>query len=102
MRFDTHPAPAPASGYVNGCIRRYPRALFSVPVTLRHLTPGGIGTSCGISLDIGESGFGALVKGALRWGKQWRSTFNCQSGRSVPSPLSATPAERARDSSFWG
>jgi PilZ domain-containing protein len=48
--------------------RRYPRALFSVPVTLHHLIAGGVRTSHGISLDISEAGIGALVAGRLSVG----------------------------------
>jgi len=49
--------------------QRYPRALFSVPVTLRHLDTGGIRSSGGISLDISEGGLGAMVRGGLRAGE---------------------------------
>jgi PilZ domain-containing protein len=49
--------------------QRYPRALFSVPVTLRHLEVGGIRASGGITLDISEGGLGAIVRGGLRAGE---------------------------------
>lgn len=49
--------------------QRYPRALFSVPVTLRRLEVGGIRSSGGISLDISEGGLGAIVRGGLRSGE---------------------------------
>ncbi|MGA2743969.1 MAG: PilZ domain-containing protein [Candidatus Sulfotelmatobacter sp.] len=49
--------------------QRYPRALFSVPVRLRHLEVGGIRSSSGISLDISEGGLGAMVRGGLRAGE---------------------------------
>jgi hypothetical protein len=49
--------------------QRYPRALFSVPMTLRHLGSGGIQSSPGISLDISEGGLGAIVHGGLRVGE---------------------------------
>ena len=49
--------------------RRHPRALFTVPLTFRHLTGGGVHTSHGISLDISEGGIGALVQGTLRVGE---------------------------------
>lgn len=48
--------------------RRYPRALFSVPVTLHHLTPGSRPTR-GITLSIAEGGMGALVQGSLSVGE---------------------------------
>lgn len=53
----------------NECIRRYPRAIFSVPLTLHHLMAGGVGTSHGISLDVSEGGMGALVQGRLSVGE---------------------------------
>jgi c-di-GMP-binding flagellar brake protein YcgR len=49
--------------------REYPRALFSVPLKLRHLTPGGPLAAHGISLDISEGGLGAIVEGNLRIGE---------------------------------
>ena len=49
--------------------RRYPRALFSVPLTVHHLAAGGVRTSHGISLDISEGGLGALVQGSLQVGE---------------------------------
>jgi c-di-GMP-binding flagellar brake protein YcgR len=50
-------------------LQRFPRALFSVPVTLRYLTLGGIRSSPGVSLDISEGGLGAIVQGGLRMGE---------------------------------
>jgi c-di-GMP-binding flagellar brake protein YcgR len=50
-------------------IQRYPRTPFSVPLTIRHLQPGGIQTTRGISLDISEGGLGALVEGRLHVGE---------------------------------
>lgn len=67
MRPDTH-AP-PAMTYGRECLRRHARALFSVPITLHHLMPGGVRTSRGVSLDISEAGLGALVEGDLRVGE---------------------------------
>jgi hypothetical protein len=49
--------------------QRYSRALFSVPLRLRHLEVGGIRSSGGISLDISEGGLGAMVRGGLRAGE---------------------------------
>ena len=48
--------------------RRHARMLFSVPVHLRHLIEGGIRSRHGISLDISESGLGALIEGGLQVG----------------------------------
>lgn len=42
--------------------RIHPRVLFSVPVKLHHLAPGGISTSRGITLDLSEGGLGALIQ----------------------------------------
>jgi hypothetical protein len=49
--------------------RQHPRAPFSVPITLHHLSMGGIRSTRGISLDIGEGGLGALTEGALHVGE---------------------------------
>ena len=53
----------------NEGVRRCSRTLFSVPIRLRHLIPGGISTRRGITLDISEGGLGALVQGDLRLGE---------------------------------
>jgi hypothetical protein len=50
-------------------VRRHARALFSVPITLHHLTGGGVRTTRGITLDISECGLGALVQGNLHVGE---------------------------------
>jgi hypothetical protein len=49
-------------------LRRHPRTLFSVPLTLRHLCRGGVRASRGISLDLGEGGLGAIVQGTVHVG----------------------------------
>lgn len=49
-------------------VRRYPRLLYSIPFTLHHLAAGGVRSSRGISLDISESGLGALVESRLQIG----------------------------------
>lgn len=53
--------------------QRYPRLLFSIPITLHHLMTGGIRSSHGVSLDISEGGLGALVEAKLR---SWRYDRN--------------------------
>lgn len=63
MLADTHRVTRP-TGAEEG-VQRHPRALFSVPMTLRHLITGGVRTSHGITLDLSESGIGALVEGSL-------------------------------------
>jgi hypothetical protein len=49
--------------------RRHPRMLFSVPLTLRHLTAGEMQTSPGVTLDLSEGGIGAMVQASLRVGE---------------------------------
>lgn len=49
-------------------VQRHRRVLFSIPITLRHLEHGGVRASRGISLDLSESGIGALVEGGLQVG----------------------------------
>ena len=66
MRFDTRALPG--STYSNG-VRRHPRTLFSVPITVHYLDAGGVRTSHGISLDISEGGMGALVQTTLQIGE---------------------------------
>lgn len=51
------------------CQRRYPRAVFSVPISIRRLMPGGVRLTHGISLDISEGGMGALVQNKLMPGE---------------------------------
>jgi hypothetical protein len=65
----THMPARPAATFPAKSPRRHPRALFSVPVTLHHLTPGGVQTSRGITLDISQAGLGAMVQGDLRLGE---------------------------------
>lgn len=55
--------PLSVSVTAHSVARRYPRALFSVPITLHQLISGGIHASHGLSLDLSEGGFGAIVKG---------------------------------------
>jgi len=67
MRFEM--PSSPGSTYPNGAIRRYPRALFSVPISVYHLDVGGVRCSHGISLDISEGGLAALVQSGLEVGE---------------------------------
>jgi hypothetical protein len=52
----------------NASLRRHARTLFTVPIILHHLSPGGVRTTRGISLDLGEGGLGAIVQGEVRVG----------------------------------
>lgn len=66
MQLHSYPKTVP---WANGCVRRYPRMPFSVPITFHHLKAGMTWTSSGMSLDLSEGGFGALVNGKLRTGE---------------------------------
>jgi PilZ domain-containing protein len=66
MRLENQPSPAGA--YSNG-VRRHPRTMFSVPITLDRVCEGGARSARGISLDISEGGLGALVQTSLRVGE---------------------------------
>lgn len=57
-------------------VRQYPRIPFSVPLTLRHLSTGGIQTTHGISLDISEGGLGAVVQGHVAVGEMFGIDFH--------------------------
>jgi len=45
--------------------RQHQRVLYSVPIRLHYLMPGGVRTSRGVSLDISVGGIGALVSSDL-------------------------------------
>ncbi len=45
--------------------RHYPRILFSTPITLRRCCRGGVKSTHGISLDLGEGGLGAIMQGEV-------------------------------------
>jgi c-di-GMP-binding flagellar brake protein YcgR len=62
--FSSVPSPAP-----DRSIRRYPRSIFTAPLTLRHLGAGGVHKLRGITLDVSEGGMGALVQGNLQTGE---------------------------------
>jgi c-di-GMP-binding flagellar brake protein YcgR len=57
-----------AKGSADRGERRCPRAVFSVPIHVRMLMPGGVRTTRGVSLDISEGGLGALVQSDLKPG----------------------------------
>lgn len=69
-----------SSGIAEKPFRRHARMLFSVPVQLRHLMPGGIRSRHGISLDISEGGFGALIEGGLQVGDTVQIDMNLPKG----------------------
>jgi hypothetical protein len=70
--------PRPSAAYPNGFVRHHHRGLFTAPIALRHLLPGGIRTSRGICLDLGEGGMGVLVKGQLSMGATVEIDFQLQ------------------------
>src|SRR6266568_6927693 len=55
--------------------RGHPRAMFSVPLTLRHVANEGFGAVRGISLDISQGGLGAMVQGNLQIGEAVQIDF---------------------------
>jgi hypothetical protein len=67
MQLNSQPQPVPAAK--SGVARKYPRYPFSVPVTLRHLLPGGFQTTRGMSVDISEGGISAIVQAMLQIGE---------------------------------
>ena len=96
--------------------QRHPRTLFSVPVMLHHLVPGGVRFTHGITLDISEGGLGALVENGLRAGETVSLEFDLpdyymkavaivrhsSSARSGFEFQSLTPEERQRIASLVG
>jgi hypothetical protein len=96
--------------------RRYARTLFSVPITVRQLSRGGVRTSHGISLDLGPGGIGAIVQGDvqvgdtvaidLRLAEQPLTTVaivrNTSSVRSGFEFVGLTPEERLQFASLVG
>jgi hypothetical protein len=60
--------------------RQHPRAFFSVPIRLRHLSGGGVRTTRGISLDLGVGGLGAMVHGEVQVGDTVSIDFELSQG----------------------
>lgn len=56
------------SRYFATGVQRHKRILFSGPLTMRYLIVGGIRSSRGVTLDISESGLGALIAVPLEVG----------------------------------
>lgn len=46
-------------------VRRHNRNSFSQPISVRHLCRGGVRTTRGIRLDLGQGGVGAIVQGGV-------------------------------------
>jgi hypothetical protein len=61
--------PAVAGHDANQPLRQHARTFFSVPITIRHLCRGGVRTTRGITLDLGEGGLGAIVQGDVNVGE---------------------------------
>jgi hypothetical protein len=97
-------------------VQRHPRVLYSIPVTLHRLASDGVQSAHGISLDISESGIGALLEGRLEVGETVgidvplpdllvstaavvRYTSSARSGFEF---LGLTPVERERIASLVG
>lgn len=66
MLFETQTS-APVT-YASG-VRRHPRTLFSVPITIDHVSGSAIRSTHAVTLDISEGGMGALVQASLRVGE---------------------------------
>ena len=62
-------APPADSVAKSDAVRRYPRFILSVPVTVRRWPPQGFKTARGITIDISEGGMGAIVPDRLRVGE---------------------------------
>jgi c-di-GMP-binding flagellar brake protein YcgR len=60
------PSRLPESPTARG--RRHARAIYSVPIMVRMLMPGGVRTTRGVSLDLCEGGLGALLQNKLNVG----------------------------------
>jgi len=52
-------APSPAT---DRSIRRYPRSIFTAPLTLRHLSTGGVRKLRGITLDVARAEWARLSR----------------------------------------
>jgi hypothetical protein len=63
------PQPAVRTRKAHEFYRRHPRVLFSIPITVRHLCRGGVRSTHGISLDLGEGGLAAIVQGDIHVGE---------------------------------
>jgi c-di-GMP-binding flagellar brake protein YcgR len=50
-------------------VRRYPRYVFSVPITIRHWPPHGFRTTRGMTLDISAGGMAAIMPGNFSVGE---------------------------------
>jgi hypothetical protein len=83
--------------YENGGVQKHPRSMCSVPLTLRHLLPGGISTSRGIGLDLSLGGLAAVVQDPLRVGETVELDLKLSSG-----PLNAVAIVRHTSSSRSG
>src|SRR6266542_3921911 len=78
--------------------REHARAIFSVPLTLRHSANEGFGAVRGISLDISQGGLGAMVQGNLQIGEAVQIDFAL--GKRKLSFTRAVPVSRFRKSSL--
>jgi hypothetical protein len=67
MPVDLHPGVTAHGAYE--AFRQHPRIPLSIPITLRHLCGGGVRSTHGISLDLGEGGLGALLQGKVYVGE---------------------------------
>lgn len=79
MPVDIHPGVKAHGAYK--AFRQHPRIPLSIPITLRHLCGGGVRSTHGISLDLGEGGVGALLEGRCMSEKHSPSISSCVTSR---------------------
>ena len=114
MQSQAHPTTESRAARVR--FRQHPRAFFSVPIMLRHLSRGGVRITRGISLDLGIGGLGAMIQGDVQVGDTVSIDFQLSDGaltavaivrhtssvRSGFEFVGLTVAERGWISSFVG
>jgi hypothetical protein len=78
MQVPTHSTSSARGARVR--FRQHPRAFLSVPITLKHLSRGGVRATRGISLDLGVGGLGAIVHGEVEVGDTVSIDFELSQG----------------------
>ena len=81
--------------------RQHQRVLYSVPIRLHYLMPGGVRTSRGVSLDISVGGIGALVSSDLVVGEAVEIDLQLRRSSLMSVRLSVTLRAHGPDLSFW-
>ena len=78
MQLNSQPQPTPVTK--SRVARQYRRYHFSVPVTVRHLVPGGFQSARGMTVDISEGGISVIVQGDLQIGETVEMNLPLASG----------------------